>query len=123
MDADGLPLAPCGRGTRAVLGQPQPRRAPLVKAASRAEASGWVSMTLISRNPCRDGEPLAANAAPVGNAQVIGRRCVLLGSTEQLYAQAFIRRFTLRALSGAAAGTGLGLAAILLLQHADAGAF
>ena len=66
---------------------------------------------------------LAANAALSANAQVIAV-LRLVGATDSYIAQAFIRRFTLRALTGAAAGTGVGLLAILLLPStADAGGF
>ena len=43
----------------------------------------------------------------------------LVGATDDYIAQAFIRRFTLRALSGSAVGTVLGLLAVLLLPSAS----
>jgi cell division transport system permease protein len=61
---------------------------------------------------------LAAQAALAANQQVIS---VLrqVGAKDAYIARAFVRRFTLRALSGAVAGTILGLAAILLLPSAQ----
>ena len=47
---------------------------------------------------------LAANAALATNAQVI-RVLRLIGARDTYIARAFVRRFTLRALSGAAIGT------------------
>ena len=46
---------------------------------------------------------LAANAALATNAQVI-RVLRLIGARDTYIARAFVRRFTLRALSGAAVG-------------------
>jgi cell division transport system permease protein len=46
---------------------------------------------------------LAANAALAANAQVIGV-LRLVGARDTYIARAFVRRFTLRALTGAAAG-------------------
>ena len=60
---------------------------------------------------------LAAQAALAANAQVI-RVLRLVGALDVYIARAFIRRFTLRALIGSAAGTVAGLIAILLLPRA-----
>jgi cell division transport system permease protein len=57
---------------------------------------------------------LAANAALAANAQVIGV-LRLVGATDGFIAQAFVRRFTLRALTGSAVGALLGVVALWLL--------
>ena len=62
---------------------------------------------------------LAANAALATNAQVI-RVLRLIGARDTYIARAFVRRFTLRALSGAAAGTAAGMLAVAALPSADA---
>ncbi|AXI50096.1 MULTISPECIES: ABC transporter permease [unclassified Sulfitobacter] len=122
MDADGLRLRLAAEVPGAVLDNHRRWRAPLVKAASRLKLLGWVSMILIIATLAAM-VTLAANAALSANAQVIAV-LRLVGATDSYIAQAFIRRFTLRALTGAAAGTGVGLLAILLLPStADAGGF
>jgi cell division transport system permease protein len=60
---------------------------------------------------------LAAQAALAANAQVI-RVLRLVGATDDYIAKAFVRRFTLRALGGAATGMVLGMLAVLLLPSA-----
>ena len=48
----------------------------------------------------------------------------LVGARDAYIASAFVRRFTLRALIGAAVGTGLGLAGVMFLPAAsDEGGF
>lgn len=97
-------------------------RAPLVEAASRLRLLGIVSMILIA-GATAAMITLAANAALAANAQVI-RVMRLVGAQDIYIARAFIRRFTLRALTGAAAGTLVGTLAILLLPRTDvAGGF
>ncbi|WP_296417012.1 cell division protein FtsX [Pseudooctadecabacter sp.] len=97
-------------------------RAPLVEAASRLRLLGIVSMILIA-GATAAMITLAANAALAANAQVI-RVMRLVGAQDIYIARAFIRRFTLRALTGAAAGTLAGTLAILLLPRTDvAGGF
>jgi len=61
---------------------------------------------------------LAASAALAANEQVI-RVLRLVGARDAYIARAFVRRFTLRALAGAAAGAFLGMLAIWLLPDAD----
>jgi len=93
-------------------------REPLVEAASRLRLLGFVSILLIA---AATGAmiTLAANAALAANAQLI-RVMRLVGARDIYIARAFVRRFTLRALLGAAVGTGLGTFAVLLLPRADA---
>jgi len=97
-------------------------REPLVAAASRLRLLGWVSIVLIVAAVAAMIS-LAAQAALAANAQVI-RVLRLVGARDAYIARAFVRRFTLRALTGAAVGTGAGMAAILLLPGTDvAGGF
>jgi cell division transport system permease protein len=62
---------------------------------------------------------LAANASLAANAQVIGV-LRLVGARDTYIARAFVRRFTLRTLSGAAAGAFLGLVGVAALPSAQA---
>jgi cell division transport system permease protein len=62
---------------------------------------------------------LAAQAALAANLAVI-RTLRLVGATDAFIARAFVRRFTLRALAGAVAGTVLAVAALLALPAASA---
>jgi cell division transport system permease protein len=66
---------------------------------------------------------LAANASLAANAQVI-RVLRLVGARDAFIARAFVRRFTLRAAAGSAAGALAGLVGVALLPSADmAGGF
>lgn len=97
-------------------------RKPLVTAASRLRALGWLSIGLIFAAMAAM-ITLAANAALAANAQVI-TVLRLVGAKDTYIAQAFVRRYTLRALTGAAIGAGLGLLAMLILPSAqEAGGF
>ncbi|EET46682.1 ABC transporter permease [Thalassobium sp. R2A62] len=97
-------------------------REPLVDAASRLRWLGILSLVLIAAATAAM-ITLAANAALAANAQVI-QVLRLVGARDIFIARAFVRRFTLRALAGAAAGTFLGVIAVLLLPSTDiAGGF
>lgn len=97
-------------------------RRPLVKAASRLRAMGAFAIVLIGLATAAM-ITLAATAALAANAQVI-RVMRLVGARDGYIAGAFVHRFTLRALGGAAAGTALGMIAIWLLPSGDtAGGF
>ena len=91
-------------------------REPLVAAAGRLRALGWLSILLIAAATAAV-VTLAAQASLAANAQVI-RVLRLVGARDVYIARAFVRRFTLRALAGAAGGTTLGLGAVLLLPEA-----
>ncbi len=122
MDPAGLRLRLAAEVPGAVLDDHSRWRAPLVQAASRLKLLGWVSILLIAAAVAAM-ITLAANAALAANAQVIAV-LRLVGATDDYIALAFIRRFTLRALSGAAVGTFLGMIAVLLLPSAsDVGGF
>lgn len=97
-------------------------REPLVHAANRLRSLGWLSLLLIA-GATGAMITLAANAALSANSQVI-RVMRLVGARDIYIARAFVRRFTLRALAGAALGMVAGCVAILLLPSADvAGGF
>tara|TARA_R110002049_G_scaffold23781_3_gene84483 strand:+ start:93021 stop:93929 length:909 start_codon:yes stop_codon:yes gene_type:complete len=122
MDPVGLRLRLAAEVPGAVLDDHSRWRAPLVAAAARLRLLGWVS-TLLIGVAVAAMITLAAQAALAANAQVIAV-LRLVGATDDYIAQAFIRRFTLRAFLGAVAGTVLGMAAVLLLPDAsDAGGF
>lgn len=113
MDAAGLRLRLAAEVPGAVLDDHSRWREPLVKAASRLRMLGWASILLIAAVTAAM-VTLAANAALAANAQVIAV-LRLVGATDDYIAQAFIRRFTLRALIGAAGGMVLGMLAVLLM--------
>ncbi len=115
IDAAGLRLRLAAEVPGAVLDDHSRWRAPLIEAASRLRLLGWAAIVLIAA-VTGAMVTLAANAALAANAQVIAV-LRLVGATDAYIAQAFIRRFTLRALIGAAAGTVLGLVAVLLMPR------
>ena len=116
-DGDGLRLRLSGEVPGAVLDNHARWRAPLVSAAGSLRMLGWISIILIA---LATGAmiTLAANAALAANAQVIAVMR-LVGARDSYIAQAFMRRFTLRALTGAAVGTVLGGVALLFLPSAS----
>ena len=89
-------------------------RALLVSAASSLRVLGWISIILIA---LAKGAMISL-AALAANAQVIAVMR-LVGARDSYIAQAFMRRFTLRALTGAAIGTVLGMVALLFLPSAS----
>jgi cell division transport system permease protein len=93
-------------------------RRPLTVAAERLRFFGLVSVVLIL-GAMAAMITLAANAALATNAQVI-RVLRLIGARDTYIARAFVRRFTLRALAGAAIGTVAGMLAVAALPSADA---
>lgn len=97
-------------------------RAPLIQAASRLRWMGLLALALIGAVMAAM-ITLAAQAALAANANVI-EVLRLIGAQDSYIARAFVRRFTLRALIGAAGGTVLGvLAAFLLPSNDTPGAF
>lgn len=97
-------------------------REPLIAAADRLRWLGTIAIGLIAAATAAM-ITLAAQAALSANAQVI-RVLRLVGAKDSYIARAFVRRFTLRALTGAAAGTFAGMIAVALLPRADsAGGF
>ncbi len=102
-DPAGLRLRLSAEVPGAVLDDHGRWREPLVKAAGRLRLLGWVSACIILA-AVATMVTLAANAALAANAQVIAV-LRLVGATDQYIALAFMRRFTLRATTGAVAGT------------------
>ena len=121
-DAEGLRLRLAAEVPGAVLDDHTRWRRPLVEAATSLRRLGLVSILLIG-GATAAMITLAANAALAANAQVI-EVLRLVGARDRYIAQAFVRRFTLRALVGAGVGMALGMLAIALLPEAsDAGGF
>ena len=112
-DPQGLRLRLQAEVPGAVLDTHARWRRPLVEAAARLRVLGWVSIALMGAVTAAM-VTLAARAALAANAQVIGV-LRLVGATDAYIAGAFVRRYTLRTLTGAAAGTGLGMAVILAM--------
>lgn len=92
-------------------------REPLSSAARRVKVMGFASLLLIGLSTAAM-VTLAARAALFANANVI-RVLRLLGARDVYIARAFVRRFTLRTLSGATIGTGAGMAVIAFLPAND----
>jgi len=121
-DAAGLRLRLAAEVTGAVLDDHTRWRRPLVDAAHSLRRLGWVAILLIG-GATAAMITLAANAALSANAQVI-EVLRLVGARDRYIAQAFVRRFTLRALIGATVGVAFGLAGVALLPEAsDEGGF
>ena len=121
-DATGLRARLQAEVPGAVLDDHTRWRAPLVAAADRLRSLGYISLALIG-GATAAMITLAARAALSANAQVI-RVMRLVGATDAFIAGAFMRRFTLRAFSGAAFGAVAGAGGIYFLPEADvAGGF
>ena len=121
-DTEGLRKRLTAQAPGAVLDDHTRWRRPLAVAAARLRLLGLLSIGLIATATAAM-ITLAANAALSANAQVI-KVLRLVGARDSYIARAFVRRFTLRALSGAAIGTGLGMIGVALLPSTDsAGGF
>ena len=116
-DAEGLRLRLAAEVPAAFLDDHTRWRAPLVQAANRLRLLGWISILLIA-SAVGAMVTLAANAALAANSQVVAV-LRLVGATDRYIAEAFIRRFTIRAFIGAAVGMVLGMMAVLLLPSAS----
>ncbi len=122
LDADGLRNRLAGEAPGAILDDHTRWREPLVRAAGRLRALGYLAISIIAITTAII-ITLAASAALAANAQVI-RVLRLIGARDAYIARAFVRRYTLRALLGAVIGTGLGVGAVALLPAANpAGGF
>ncbi|QQA42400.1 cell division protein FtsX [Pelagovum pacificum] len=117
-DAAGLRARLQAEVPGAVLDDHTRWREPLVRAANRLRALGILALGLIGASTAAM-ITLAAQAALAANEQVI-RVLRLVGAQDSYIARAFVRRFTLRALTGAAVGTAAGALAIFLLPDAEA---
>ncbi|XDA97799.1 FtsX-like permease family protein [Sulfitobacter sp. LCG007] len=121
-DAAGLRLRLAAEVPGAVLDDHSRWREPLVTAADRLRLIGWLCIGLIVLTMAAI-VTLSADAALSANAQVIAV-LRLVGATDSYIAQAFIRRFTLRALTGALAGSAVAMLAVLALPGlSDDGGF
>lgn len=121
-DGEGLRLRLSAEAPGAVLDDHTRWRRPLVVAAGRLRLLGVASIVLIGLTMAAM-ITLSANAALAANARVI-EVLRLVGARDVYIARAFVRRFTGRALQGAAAGTALGMVAVAILPSADtAGGF
>lgn len=116
-DGTGLRLRLQAEVPGAVLDDHTRWRAPLVDAARALRRLGAVSILLIA-GATAAMITLAANAALAANAQVI-EVLRLVGALDSYIAHAFVRRFTLRALGGAAVGVVLGMIGVWLMPSAS----
>jgi cell division transport system permease protein len=116
-DAAGLRARLAGEAPGAVMDDHARWRAPLVRAAERLRLMGLVCLGLIGAATAAM-ITLAAQSALAANARVIAV-LRLVGARDSYIARAFVRRFTLRALTGAAVGTALGMAAMAALPRAE----
>ena len=118
-DAEGLRLRLQAEVPGAVLDDHGRWRLPLAEAAAGLRTLGAVALLLIVAATAAT-VTLAASSALAANAEVI-RVLRLVGARDVYIARAFTRRFTLRALAGAAIGTVVGALAALLLPSGGAG--
>lgn len=112
-DPSGLRLRLAAEAPAAVLDDHARWRRPLIDAATRLRVLGWASILLIATATAAM-VTLAANAALAANAQVIAV-LRLVGAKDTYIASAFVRRFALRALTGSAVGTLVGIAALFVI--------
>lgn len=121
-DSEGLRQRLAAEAPGAVLDDHTRWRKPLALAAGRLRLLGLTSILLIGATMAAM-ITLAANAALSANSQVI-RVLRLVGARDAFIARAFVRRFTLRTLTGSAVGAMLGLIGVAFLPSADvAGGF
>ena len=121
-DMEGLRLRLSAEAPGAVLDDHTRWRRPLVNAAQRLRTLGTFSIILIM-GATAAMITLAAQSALAANGQVISV-LRLVGARDVYIARAFVRRFTVRALLGAAVGTVLGMIAMIFLPSAaEEGAF
>ncbi len=117
-DSEGLRQRLSGEAPGAVLDDHTRWRRPLVEAATRLRLLGVLSIALIGAAMAAM-ITLAARAALATNAEVI-RVLRLVGAKDSYIARAFVRRFTLRTLAGAAVGAAAGIAGVAALPASDA---
>lgn len=117
-DPAGLSARLAGAAPGAVLDDHARWRDPLLKAADRIRLFGLAALVLIAATTAAI-ITLAATAALAANAQVIDV-LRLVGARDSYIARAFVRRYTLRALAGAAGGALAGMVAVALLPPAAA---
>jgi len=121
-DGTGLRQRLAAEAPGAVLDDHTRWREPMAQAAARLRLLGLLSIGLIGAAMAAM-ITLAANASLAANAQVI-KVLRLVGARDAYIARAFVRRFTLRAGAGAAAGALAGLVGVFLLPATnEAGGF
>lgn len=116
-DAPGLRLRLSAEVPGAVLDDHTRWRRPLVEAAATLRRLALFSILLIT-GAMASMITLAANSALAANGQVI-EVLRLVGARDRYIAQAFVRRFTLRALIGAGVGTVAGMIGVAILPAAS----
>lgn len=119
-DADALRTELATAAPDALLDDHARWRRPLVAIAARLRLLGLIAITLIGAAmvamiTLAAGASLAVNAREIAVLRLIGAR-------DAFIARAFVRRFTLRALIGATAGTAAGVIGLAILARADRGA-
>ncbi|MEP6067194.1 MAG: cell division protein FtsX [Paracoccaceae bacterium] len=112
-DPVGLRLRFAAEVPGAVLDDHGRWRAPLIAAAGRLRLLS-ISVVILIVAALAAMVTLAANAALAANAKVVAV-LRLVGATDQFIEGAFIRRFTIRAATGAAFGTVLGVVFLMVL--------
>jgi len=121
-DIEGLRLRLAAETPGAVFDDHTRWRRPLVTAAGRLRVLALFSILLIA-GATAAMITLAAQAALAANATVISV-LRLVGARDAYIARAFVRRFTLRSLTGAAIGMALAMLGVLFLPDAaEEGAF
>ena len=122
LDSEGLRLRLSAEAPGAVLDDHTRWRRPLVRAAERLNLLGLGALGLITLTMAAM-ITLAAGSALAANREVM-RVLRLIGARDTFIARAFVRRFTLRALAGSAAGTVIAMACIWALPSVEqAGGF
>lgn len=120
-DAEGLRLRLTAEAPGAVLDDHSAWRRPLVSGALRVRTLGIVSILLITAATAAL-IVLAATAALAANRQVLDV-LRLVGARDAYIVRAFVRRFTLRAMGGAAIGTVAAMVAVAFLPREAPGGF
>ena len=121
-DTEGLRQRLAAEAPGAVLDDHTRWRRPMAVAAGRLRLLGVLSLVLIAASTAAM-ITLAANAALSANLPVI-RVLRQVGAKDSYIVRAFVRRFTLRALGGAAVGTTLAMIGVAFLPKVDeAGGF
>ncbi|NSX53852.1 cell division protein FtsX [Parasulfitobacter algicola] len=115
-DPEGLRLRLQGEAPDAILDDHGRWQKPLIRAAQRLRLFSLFCLSLIAITIIAV-VTLAAKAALSANAKTI-HVLRLVGATDEFVAKAFVRRFTLRAIVGAAVGVIMGIIAIMLLSNA-----
>jgi len=115
-DTEGLRLRLAGEAPGAIFDDHERWRRPLVNAATRLRLLATFAIALIALSTAAM-ITLAANSALAANATVVSV-LRLVGARDTYIARAFVRRFTLRALTGAMVGTLAGVLGVLMLPAA-----